>query len=133
MLTKTEPILVKIVDAELTDRNECIESFLVESGHTFQAFYWDNNFFSGEERLISMEQLSLHFDWVTVFRENVAREIKLEKGPGQCEYFGFGQLIQIRPIVADFGVFKLELGDWTNDERVIGEFIYWRIDQLRIS
>ena len=133
MLTRTEPIIVKIVDLELTDRYEGIVSFLTKSGHIFQAFFWGDSFSVGEERLINLEHLSLNFDWITAFKENSTYEMKLEKGLDQCEYFGYGQVIQIRPVIADFGDFKLNLGDWANDERVISEFIYWRIDQLRIA
>ncbi|ADB42919.1 hypothetical protein [Spirosoma linguale] len=133
MLTKTEPIIVKIVDLKLTDRYDGIVSFSTESGHVFEAFFWGDNYLIGEERLINLERLSLSYDWMTTFKKNPTCERKLERGPSQCEYFGYGQILQIRPVIADFGDFKLDLGDWTNDDRVINEFIYWHIDRLEIA
>lgn len=133
MLTKTEPIIVKIVDLELTDRYEGIVSFSTKSDCVFEAFFWGENFLIGEERLISLEGLGLPFDWMTAFKKNPAREKKLQRGSSQCEYFGYGQIIQIRPVIADFGDFRLDIGDWTNDDRLIDDFIYWHIDRLAIA
>lgn len=133
MLTKMEPIIVKIVDLDLTDRYEGIVSFSTKSGRVFEAFFWGDNFLMGEERLINLEPLGLHFDWTIAFKKNPTCERKLEKGPSQCEYFGYGQIMQIKPVIADFGDLKLNLGDWTIDERVVNEFIYWHIDRLTIT
>lgn len=133
MRIKTEPITVKIVDVDFTDTHEGTVYFEVGSGNTYEAFFWGHIFSKGEVRSINLYCFDLHFDWTVAFSENSAREMKLLKGSHSCEYFGYGRIVQIRPVVADFGDFKLELGNWTNDERVIDEFIYWRIDQLRVE
>ena len=65
----------------------------MKSGLIFQAFFRGDSFLTEEEWLINLAYLSLSFDWMTAFKENSACEIKLGKGPDQCEYFGYGQVI----------------------------------------
>lgn len=114
--------------SEITD--DSVEFSLNE--HSYKAFCWECGFIKGETRLVRIDHLSLDFDWITVFKENSKLEKKLIKGLQPFDYFGYGQIEQINPVIANFGDFKLDLGDWTNDKGIIGEFIYWLIDRLDI-
>jgi hypothetical protein len=50
----------------------------------------------------------------------------------EWSYYGYGEIKLIDPITADFGDIQLELGNWTNDRKVVGEYIYWTIERLDI-
>lgn len=120
-------ILIEIV--EIT--NDSVV-FSLRNGHLYEAFCWECDLIKGETRFVTLDHLSLGLEWMTVFKENSRSEKKLIKGSKSFNYFGYGQIEQIHPVIADFGDFKLELGNWTNDKGVIGEFIYWAIERLDI-
>ena len=69
--------------------------------------------------------------WEKIFSKNEQKEKKLIS-TNEWSYEGYGEIISINPIKADFGDIVLELGEWSNDERIIGEFIYWEISRLDI-
>lgn len=37
---------------------------------------------------------------------------------------GYGEIVSVRPMVVNFGDFKFDIGDFTFDQRCIGEFIH---------
>jgi SAM-dependent methyltransferase len=47
-------------------------------------------------------------------------------------YLGYGQVVQVNPMVVDFGIARLEIGPHTRDERWIGEFVKIKIDRLSL-
>ncbi len=69
--------------------------------------------------------------WEELFSKNGKRERKLVP-TDEWSYEGYGEIVSIEPIQADFGGIVLELGEWSHDERIIGEFIYWKISRLDI-
>ncbi len=69
--------------------------------------------------------------WEEKFEKNKDRKKCLIK-TGNWSYEGYGQIVSINPVIADFGDMKLELGEFTHDNRVIGEFIYEKIARLDV-
>ena len=126
-------LLVEITQITYWDESEGIVEFKTTSGNVYNAFFWGASFIVGEKRKIKLSHLNLHFEWAEVFNLNSSKEKKLESLNKDCEYIGYGQIEQVKPIIACFGDIKLDLGNWSSDERLIGEYIYWRIDRLEIA
>ena len=47
-------------------------------------------------------------------------------------YYCFGQIIRLHPLLIDCGILTLPYGDWLNDERVIGCYVYLVVSRLDI-
>ncbi|MEQ3691120.1 MAG: hypothetical protein ABNG98_06340 [Flavobacterium sp.] len=99
----------------------------------YQAFFYGEEFVKDEILNVEFEQLEYPLDWEVIFSENVKSEKRIEKANNSdWSYYAYGRILQINPIIADFGDITLEIGNWTNDSNVIGEYIYWKIDRLDI-
>ncbi|UTA66460.1 hypothetical protein [Emticicia sp. 21SJ11W-3] len=48
-------------------------------------------------------------------------------------YYCYGQLKSIHPVIIDCGDITFSSGNWLNDERVIGSYVYFVISRLDIS
>lgn len=129
---KFKELPVEIIHVHNLDEHEGTVTFKTDSGNTYDAFFWGNTFKEGEKRKIELNHLNLYFDWELTFSLNSTKEKRLEKVGKDWEYIGYGQIEQVNPVVACFGDIWLDLGNWTNDEKVIGEFIYWRIERLEL-
>ena len=98
--------------------------------------------FSGEfpTHPVLLAQQSPEFDilclteqsWEDMFNGNPDRKKELLK-TGDWSYVGYGQITSVAPVVADFGDFTFEIGDFTTDQRCVGEFIYVIVDRLDLS
>ncbi|WP_299821341.1 hypothetical protein [uncultured Pontibacter sp.] len=129
---KINELPVEIIHINYHDEHEGTVKFRTESGNTYEAFLWGNTFEVGEKRKIELSHLNLHFDWEVTFSLNSSKEKRLEKLTKDWGYIGYGQIEQVNPVIACFGDIWLDLGNWTRDEKVIGEFIYWRIERLEV-
>lgn len=67
-----------------------------------------------------------------MFSGNPKHEKKLVR-IGDWSYEAYGQITSINPVVADFGLLSLELGELTNDPRCLGEWIVEKIDRLELT
>ena len=123
---------VEIINVDYLDKYEGTVKFMTESGKVYEAMFWGNTFKPGERREIRFNHSCLKFDWEATFNMNLSKEKKSEKLEKDLEYIGYGQIEQINPVIACFGDIWLDLGSWASDERVINEYIYWRIDRLEI-
>lgn len=70
-------------------------------------------------------------DWTQARQGNRSRKILLDP-QRHWSYVGYGQVVQIMPAVIDFGVARMEAGDWTNDDSLVGAFVRVQIDRLEI-
>ena len=123
---------VEIIHVNYLDEYEGTVTFKTKSDTIYEAFFWGNTFRVGEKRTIEITHLNLHFDWEAIFSLNASKEKRLEMLEKDWEYIGYGQIEQVNPVVACFGDVWLDLGNWTSDKGVIGEFIYWRIERLEV-
>jgi hypothetical protein len=71
-------------------------------------------------------------DWNITILSHQDNSKNLIKGHNDWEYEGYGQIKSLNPVVVDFGDIQLETGEWTDDETLVGEFVYWKIDRLDI-
>lgn len=122
---------VKIIQIDLTDEDGGIVSFEINMKE-YKAFFWGEKFTIGEEVSVELSHLNYPLDWEIIFNENTNQNIHLEKTSNDAEYIGYGIIKSINPIMVSFGDISLDVGSWTNDEKVIGQYIYWKIDRLDI-
>ena len=67
-----------------------------------------------------------------MFQGNPDRKKELVQ-TGDWSYDGLGEIVSVSPVVVDFGDFSFEIGDFSNDEQCVGEFIHIIIDRLDLS
>lgn len=70
--------------------------------------------------------------WETIFNGNPQKEKKIEP-LGGWRYRVFGVICSISPVLVDAGQVQLEVPVTTHDEKVIGEFIAFRVERLDAS
>lgn len=70
--------------------------------------------------------------WEQMFGGNADHRKELVR-TGDWSYDAYGQIVSIAPVVADFGLFRLTLGDFTHDERCVGEWILEKIQRLDMT
>jgi|SRR5690606_3599033 len=104
------------------------------NGNDYKAFYYGEEYKSGQNYEVELDHIETPLEWDKIFSENKKKEQKLERLPNidWC-YYGYGRVKSINPIIVDFGDIKLDIGKWTNDPGIIGEFIFWKIERLDIS
>ena len=47
-------------------------------------------------------------------------------------YYCYGKIIGVNPVIADCGDMLFDLGELSHDERVVGEYVYFVIERLDI-
>jgi hypothetical protein len=108
-------------------------TFETENGFVLEAFAYGEKFTAGEISEVEVSFLDAPMDWNTIFSENAEKQCRLVRLKEEWSYGGYGRVISLNPVRVDFGPIILETGYWTNDLKVVGEYIYWKIDRLDIS
>jgi len=72
------------------------------------------------------------FSWDQAVGGNRAKRRLIEHVRG-WRYVGFGRVVQIMPVVIDFGLLTMEDANWTTDEGLIGQFVRVPIDRLSMK
>ncbi len=72
------------------------------------------------------------FTWDEAMAGNRAERLLLEPVRG-WRYAGCGRVVQIMPVVIDFGLIQMEDANWTNDEGLVGKFVCVPIDRLSLT
>jgi hypothetical protein len=47
-------------------------------------------------------------------------------------YVGYGQIMQVMPVVVNFGLLTMEDANWSTDEKLVGRYVKVSIDRLDI-
>ncbi|MEM6720165.1 MAG: hypothetical protein AAF611_12645 [Bacteroidota bacterium] len=116
----------------LNEKNfEGTVSFRGKNGGIIQAFSYGVELKERQQIALDLNALYADLEWEIIFSENRDKEIKIER-KGDWEYEAYGIIRTINPVMIDFGEFELDTGNWTNDEKVIGSYVYWKIDRLDI-
>jgi len=71
------------------------------------------------------------FSWEQAAQGNRARKRALEPEHG-WRYVGYGCVVEILPVLVDYGLLTMEDANWTTDERLVGRFVRVPIDRLEI-
>jgi len=69
--------------------------------------------------------------WDEAVGANRAKRKRIEHVRG-WQYVGYGRVVQIMPVMIDFGLVVMEDANWTNDEGLVGQFVCVPIDRLTI-
>ncbi len=72
------------------------------------------------------------FSWDEAIAGNRS-ERRLLEPVRSWRYAGFGRVVQIMPVVIDFGLMCMEDANWTNDEKLVGRFVCVPIDRLSLT
>ena len=72
------------------------------------------------------------FTWAEAIAGNRAERLLLSPVRG-WRYAGCGRVVQIMPVVIDFGLIQMEDANWTNDEGLVGKFVCVPIDRLSLT
>ena len=106
-------------------------SFRGKKGGIIHAFSYGIEFKKGQKIELELDFIGKELEWDTIFSENPEKEIKVE-WKGGWEYETYGKIMNINPVLIDFGEFELNTGNWTNDKKIIGEYVFWKIERLDI-
>ena len=71
------------------------------------------------------------FTWDQAARGNPSHRKQVEP-LRRWSYIGYGRVIQVSPVVVDFGLMEMEDANWTTDESLVGRFVRIPIDRLEI-
>ncbi len=123
---------LRVVQIALTDLYESTVTFEAPTGKRFSAFFRGAHFVIDQTYRVTFCGLDYPLAWEAIFSENKACERRLGAARGEWSYLAYGHVLAINPVTVDFGDIVMAIGDWTNDERVIGEFINWKIDRLDV-
>ena len=123
---------LKVDKIDLYDSLEGKITFKTLDEKYIEAFFWREKFELKKNYLIEFSSIDYSLDWSIIFSENKEKIKCLLLDNENCSYLAYGQIISINPTIVDFGDIKMEIDLSTNDERVIGEYIYWKIDRLDI-
>lgn len=72
------------------------------------------------------------FSWDQAIAGNRAERRIIEHVRG-WRYVGCGKVLQIMPVVIDFGLLQMEDANWSHDESLVGQFVRVQIDRLSIT
>ena len=121
---------IKVTDVTFTDRLEGLVTFTTNTLKEISACLWGYKFKKGDVVTIEFYAVGCPHEWEVTFSKNKEEKLKLVQSNETTAYDAYGKIISINPVIADFGDLKLNIGNWTNDDKVIGEFIYWKIHRL---
>lgn len=123
---------LKVVKIDYDDTHTGTVKFETLNGRQFPAMFSNKQFKLSNSYFIKFCSLDYPLEWDIIFSGNKNHQKLIEPDSRYCSFIAYGQILSTNPIVADFGDILLELGEWSNDPRVIGEFIYWKIDRLDV-
>jgi hypothetical protein len=107
-------------------------TFVSQNQNEIKAFFYGSQEIFPASVNVEFCWIDYPLNWDIIFNENRAKVKTLIREKGHCSYQAYGQIISIEPTIADFGDIKMEIGLHSSDHKIIGEFIYWKIDRLDI-
>ncbi len=128
-------MLVRIVELDWSLAPEILEGTVTFelNGKAYHAFSCLHEYPSSGLCDVEFDHIDGDLAWADVFNGNVDHRLELVPSGGLWSYQGFGRVVGVRPVIADFGGVRLKLGTLTDDESVVGEYILWDISRLDIS
>ena len=121
---------IKVTGVAFTDIFEGVVTFTTNTLKEISACFWGYKFKKEDVVTIQFYSVGRQHEWEVTFSKNKEEKLELVQSNETTAYDAYGKIISINPVIADFGDLKLNIGNWTNDDKVIGEFIYWKIHRL---
>ncbi|MCQ2189502.1 MAG: hypothetical protein MJZ00_06290 [Paludibacteraceae bacterium] len=126
-------VKIKRIDWIDQDTKEA-EVFFRVGNSDYWAFSSPFNFAEGSISNIEIDFLeSEDVSFESFFSDNRDKEMKIVPfGDNRTSYHCYGRIINVNPIIVDCGDMQFEHGEFTHDEKVIGEYVYFVISRLEI-
>ncbi|PZX53958.1 hypothetical protein LV84_03066 [Algoriphagus ratkowskyi] len=121
-----------VIEIVKSDNYEGIVKFSNSRGNSIYANFWGQDFEIGKSYMVEFSHLEYSLRWEEVFSENINKQCKIDQAENQTAYNCYGIIESINPTVADFGDLKLSIGELSNDQKIVDEFIYWKIFRLDV-
>lgn len=130
-----EKYMVNIIQIDWLDKENPEAEILFEvNGKQFWAFCHPCNFEDGEVVDVCFNFIEEDISEFTFWNENKIQKKEMIKSENnKCKYYCYGQVKSISPVYIDCGILTLSLGNWTNDEKIIGSYVYFVISRLDIE
>lgn len=126
-------VCIKKIDWLDEDNPEAEVLFEIKGEH-FWAFCHPCDFKVGEIAEVYFSTIDEEISETAFWEENKEQKKDIVPSENSRTYFYcYGQLISIHPVVIDCGSISLSLGDWINDDRTIGNYVYFVIARLDIG
>lgn len=130
-----ERYLANIKQIEWIDKEGAEAEVLFEiNGKQLWAFCHPCDFTEGTTEEVYFSFIEEEIPESAFWDEN--REEKKEIVPAENDkwrYYCYGQLKSIHPVMIDCGTVTLSFGDWINDERTVGSYVYFVMSRLDIG
>jgi hypothetical protein len=125
---------VKINKADWMD-NKAISGTIhfTINGRNYKAYSWCNNFKENCEYNVEFFFLDSGTEWHEMFNANSTKRKTLIPVGENWDYECFGQVLSVNPVIADFGDLTLDIGHLSHDTKLVGEYIWLKIDRLSID
>lgn len=128
--------IVEVKQVNWLDKENAEAEIIFEiKGREFCAFCHPCDFSEGE---IAEVYFSFIEDELpeSAFWDKNNKEMKKEivqSKDDKWRYYCYGQLKNIHPVFIDCGVITLSFGDWINDERTVGSYVYFVMARFDIG
>ena len=124
-------VKIKELDWSLSDEIKEGTVRIEINGNLYYVSSIHEDYQEGEYADVEFSSIEAEHEWEERFGKNTENRKCLAHLEG-WSYDGYGVVVSTNPVVADFGDIQLDLGNWTNDKKIIGEYIYWPILELRM-
>lgn len=135
MIIIKDDIEVNIVKMEWLseEANEAIVTFEINN-KVYRAFGFPVDFEAGTFYKVEFDFLEgIDISWEVMFNENKDKVKDLIIKPNSTwSYSAYGQIVSINPVIVDCGIAEFNLGYFSRDERLVGEYIFFDIARLDI-
>lgn len=130
-----EKYIVNIKQVDWLDKDNPEAEVLFEiNGRQFWAFCHPCNFKDGEIAEVYFSFIEDEVSESAFWEENNKHKRDLVPSViNRCYFYCYGRLQSIHPVIIDCGAINLSFGDWINDERTIGSYVYFIIARLDIG
>ena len=115
------------------EANEAIVSFMANNKE-YRAFGFPVDFQVGNSYKVEFGFLEgIDISWDVMFTENVNNVKELIIKPNSTwSYSAYGVILSVNPVIVDCGIAEFDLGYFSRDERLVGEYIFFDIARLDI-
>lgn len=130
-----EEYIISIKQIDWLDKDNPEAEILFElNGQQFWAFCHPCSFKEGEMAKVYFNFIEEDTAESAFWNENSDHKIgMLSSENNRCHYYCYGQLKSTHPVIINCGVINLSFGDWINDERMKGSYVYFVISRLDIT
>jgi hypothetical protein len=104
------------------------------SGNQLWAFCHPCKFIKGASEKVRFSFIEEETSELSFWNNNKERKKEvISSNNSRWSYYCYGKIVSIHPVTIDCGVIELPFGDWINDERTLGSYVYFVVSRLDIE